>query len=294
LEPTVTCILNCKAGSHAAAHGQAVIARVAAEYGRTARVVVCEGYDLGAAAREALAAGGLIAAGGGDGTVSAVASVVAGSAVPLGVLPMGTLNHFAKDLGIPLDLDSAVRTLFTGVPAEVDVGEVNGRVFVNNSSIGLYPQIVRERDRGQGRGRGRWLAFASAIAQVLRRGVTLHVGVVADKGFEIILDTPFLFVGNNPYSVTGLEIGKRARLDCGTLWLCAAPHANRLKLLGLALGALLGRLSQADLIQHDLQAALIRTSRRRMHVAIDGEVTLMQTPLRYRVRPGALRVMIPG
>ena len=275
-----------------------MIARVAAEHGRTAQVIVCEGHDLGAAARDALAAGGLIAAGGGDGTVSAVASVVAGSAVPLGVLPMGTLNHFAKDMGIPLDLDSAVRTLFTGVPADVDVGEVNGRVFVNNSSIGLYPQIVRERDReqgrGRGRGRGKWVAFAAAIAQVLRRGVTLHVGVVADRGIETMLDTPFLFVGNNPYSVTGLEIGKRARLDCGTLWLWAAPHANRLTLLGLALGALFGRLSQADLIQHDLQAVQIHTSRRRMHVTIDGEVTLMRTPLRYRVRPGALRVMVPG
>ena len=171
---------------------------------------------------------------------------------------------------------------------------MNGRVFLNNSSVGLYPQIVREREREQQHGRSKWVAFAHATARVLRRGVTLHVEVQADRGGPRRLDTPFLFVGNNPYQITGLEIGKRARLDCGTLWLCAAPRASRLKLVVLALGALFGRLSPADLTQRDVKEALIRTHRRRVHVATDGEVSLMQTPLHYRIRPAALRVMVPG
>ena len=247
LERAVTCILNCRA-SQEAAEGQEAIERIAAELGRGVRVVVCGGgEDLGALARQARETGGLVAVGGGDGTVSAVAAALVDGSVPLGVLPMGTLNHFAKDLGIPLDLEGAVRTLFTGTEARVDVGEVNGRVFLNNSSVGLYPQIVREREREQQHGRSKWVAFAHATARVLRRGVTLHVEVQADRGGPHLLDTPFLFVGNNPYKITGLEIGKRARLDCGTLWLCAAPRANRLKLVVLALGALFGRPSPADL-----------------------------------------------
>ena len=294
MEPTVTCILNGKAGSHEAAESQDLIQRVASEQGRIARVVVCSsGEDLGALARQAQKTGGLVAAGGGDGTVSAVAAALVGSDVPLGVLPMGTLNHFAKDLGIPLDLEGAVRTLFTGRQARVDVGEVNGRVFINNSSVGLYPQIVRERDREQQHGRSKWVAFAYATAHVLRHGVTLHVGIEDHGEGARMLDTPFLFVGNNPYEITGLEIGKRARLDCGTLWLCTAPYANRAKLLRLMIGALLGRASSADLTRRDVTEVLIRARRRRLHVSTDGEVTLMQTPLQYRIRPGALRVVVP-
>ena len=294
LKSVVTCILNCKAGSHEAANGQSLIERIAAEQGQDVRVVVCGGgQDFGALARQARETGGLVAAGGGDGTVSAVAAALVDSNAPLGVLPMGTLNHFAKDLGVPLDLEDAVRTLFTGRQARVDVGEVNGRVFLNNSSVGLYPQIVREREREQAHGRTKWVAFAHATAHVLRRGVTLHVGIEDDRDGAGLLDTPFLFIGNNPYEITGLEIGKRARLDCGTLWLCAAPHASRAKLLGLALGALLGRVSPDSLTRREVKEALIRTHRRHVHVATDGEVSLMRAPLHYRIRPGALRVMVP-
>ena len=104
MEPVVTCILNCKAGSHEAADGQSLIERIAAEQGRNVRVVVCGGgEDLGALAQQARDTGGLVVAGGGDGTVSAVGASLVDSDAGLGVLPMGTLNHFAKDLGIPLD-----------------------------------------------------------------------------------------------------------------------------------------------------------------------------------------------
>jgi len=295
LERAFTCILNCKAGSHEATQGRAVIERVAAEYGREARVVICAGgEEVGALARNAHGRGGLVAAGGGDGTVSAVAAALVDTDLTLGVLPMGTLNHFAKDLGIPLDLEGAARTLFTGTEARVDVGEVNGRIFLNNSSVGLYPQIVREREREQQHGRSKWVAFAHATAHVLRRGVTLHVEVAADGGAAFLLDTPFLFIGNNPYAITGAEIGTRPRLDRGTLWLCAAPRATRLKLLVLALGALLGRVSPADLTRRDVKEVHVRAHRGHLQVATDGEVTLMRTPLHFRIRPDALRVMVPG
>ena len=112
----------------------------------------------------------MIVAAGGDGTVSAVAANVAGTGIPLGVLPLGTLNHFARDLGLPFDVEEAVRVLKSGRAIAVDTGEVNGHTFMNNSSIGLYPRLVRYRNQQQHRlGRGKWSALLRATLTVLHR-----------------------------------------------------------------------------------------------------------------------------
>src|SRR5689334_2347582 len=112
----------------------------------------------------------VIAAAGGDGTQNAVASALAGTPTAMGVLPMGTLNHFAKDLGIGTDLAGAARVIATGRPRAIDVAQVNGRVFINNSSIGLYPQVVRRRDQMRERlGHGKWYAMLRAVIAIFRR-----------------------------------------------------------------------------------------------------------------------------
>jgi diacylglycerol kinase family enzyme len=190
-------------------------------------------------------------------------------------------------------LENAVRTLFTGVKARVDIGEVNGRIFLNNASVGFYPQIVREREQQQRDGDPKWLAFVHAVAHVARHGIAMHIRLEDDLEGAHPIETSFVFVGNNPYKVTGLEIGTRARLDCGTLWLCTAPRAGRTKLLRLALGALLGWVDPADLLRRDVKKVHIQTRQSHLLVARDGEVGVMQTPLNYRVRPGALRVLVP-
>jgi diacylglycerol kinase family enzyme len=237
---------------------------------------------------------GLVVAGGGDGTINAVASVLTGSGVPFGVLPLGTLNHFAKDLGIPLDLDEAVRVLAGGRPMKVDVGEVNGRIFLNNSGLGLYPDIVHDREKQQRRfGRGKWLAAFWASVSALRRYPFLSIRLVAD-GERLARRTPFVFIGNNEYTMQGLSIGERARLDGGKLSLYVAQRPGRLGLLRFALRALRGTLAQ----ERDFDVLLtqemeIETRRAHLRVATDGEVTVMNTPLRYRVRPGALTVIVP-
>jgi diacylglycerol kinase family enzyme len=293
VQRSITCILNCKAGSQDEASARAHIERLASAHGREVHIVLSNGENLEALARRAGEAGGVVAAGGGDGTVSAVAAALVDSDAALGVLPMGTLNHFAKDMKIPLDLEQAVSTLFMGAEARVDIGEVNGRFFLNNSSVGFYPRIVREREQLQLHGEPKWLAFAHAVAHVVRRGITMHVLLEDDQEGAHPIETPFVFVGNNPYNLTGLEIGTRARLDGGTLWLCTAPYAGRTKLLRLALGALLGWVDAAGLLRRDVKAVQIHTRRRQLLVARDGEVGVMQTPLHYRVRPGALRVLVP-
>jgi diacylglycerol kinase family enzyme len=293
VQRTFTCILNCKAGSQDEAEARAHIERLATEHGRKVRIMISGGDDLETLARKACESSGVVAAGGGDGTVSAVAAALVDSDATLGVLPMGTLNHFAKDMRIPLDLENAVRTLFTGVKARVDIGEVNGRIFLNNASVGFYPQIVREREQQQRDGDPKWLAFVHAVAHVARHGIAMHIRLEDDLEGAHPIETSFVFVGNNPYKVTGLEIGTRARLDCGTLWLCTAPRASRAKLLRLALGALLGWVDPADLLRRDVKKVHIQTRQSHLLVARDGEVGVMQTPLNYRVRPGALRVLVP-
>ncbi len=290
----LTCILNDKAGTSRAAEAQALVERAAVERGWQARVLkISDGADLKPLAEKARAAGGLVVGGGGDGTIAAVASALVGTDCSLGVLPMGTLNHFAKDLGIPLDLEEAVQTLFTGKARRVDVGEVNGRIFLNNSSIGFYPRIVQEREREQRRGRSKWVAFAHAAARVVQKAPRLHVELDEDRSHHQSYDTPFVFIGNNRYDVTGLRIGTRSVLDGGKLWVCTAPNASRLTLIGLGLGALLGLVGDADLTTFETEQTEVHPDRDQVEVATDGEVSRMQTPLHYRSRPGALRVIVP-
>lgn len=250
-----------------------------------------------AAARAALAEGAqVVVAGGGDGTINAVASVVAGTGVAFGVLPLGTLNHFAKDIGVPLGLDEAVANIAQGIRKDVDVGEVNGQVFLNNSSLGLYPDIVRDREKQQHRlGRGKWLAACWATVGALRRYPFLNVRLTLDDGKEHARRTPFVFIGNNEYTMSGFNIGARQTLDRGRLSLYVAQRPGRLGLLRFAWRALCGRLAQEkDFDMLTAQNLHIETRHQRIPVATDGEVTVMATPLRYRIRPGALRVIVPS
>ena len=235
-----------------------------------------------------------IIAGGGDGTINAVASTLIDTDRTLGVLPLGTLNHFAKDLKIPLDIPSAVRVCIEGREAAVDVGEVNGRYFLNNSSLGLYPNIVRHREKQQQRlDRGKWPAFIWATLTMLKRYPFLNVRLSTDEQ-KLIRRTPFVFIGNNEYEMENFNIGARARLDGGQLSLYVAQRTGRLGLLRLAWRALFGGLrNERDFDALCSKEVSIETRRRHLHVATDGEVTIMETPLHYVARPGALRVLVP-
>jgi diacylglycerol kinase family enzyme len=269
-----------------------------AAQGIDARVTLAKGgAEMTAAARDALARGmAVVVAGGGDGTINAVASVLVGTGVAFGVLPLGTLNHFAKDIGIPLALDQAIANIAHGIRKHVDVGEVNGQIFLNNSSLGLYPDIVRDREKQQSRlGRGKWLAALWATIAALRRYPFLSVRLRLDDGQEQARRTPFVFIGNNAYTMHGFSIGERVRLDTGKLSLYVAQRPGRLSLLRLAWCALRGRLAQErDFDVLGAESLDIDTHHKRLRVATDGEVTVMATPLRYRIRPGALNVIVPS
>lgn len=258
--------------------------------------VVEDGAQIDAAVEKALAlACRSIVAGGGDGTLNAVASKLVGRKVAFGVLPMGTLNHFAKDLGIPLDPSAALLCIAAGHEIAVDVGEVNGHFFLNNSSIGLYVDVVRDRERQQPRlGRGKWPAFAWAVVGALRRYPFLTVELTLD-GLARVHRTPLVFVGNNVYRTEGLQIGQRQGLQGGVLSVYVTDRAGRWRLLALGLRAVIGRLREAKdfraFVATDLRIA---TAHRSLRVATDGEIRRIDTPLRYRSHPGALRVIVPA
>lgn len=253
------------------------------------------GAEIAAAVKKAIENGArVIVAGGGDGTVNAVASSLIGTEIRLGVLPLGTLNHFAKDLRIPLQLDDAVKTIVAGHAQRIDAGEVNGRIFLNNSSIGVYPELVTARVAEQKRfGIGKWRALLRASVAVLRRYPFVHTRLTVD-GQEQDHHTPCVFVGNNQYGTSGFGIGNRQRLDAGVLSVYVVGSPRRLALVGLVLRALVGRLRQARDFESLLATELvIDAPHGSPRVATDGEVTAMQSPLRYRILPGVLSVLAP-
>jgi diacylglycerol kinase family enzyme len=253
-----------------------------------------DGVAMTIAAKKAVANGvDAVVAGGGDGTVSAVAAVVAGTKAILGVIPLGTLNHFARDLHLPLDPGEAAMVLVRGNTARVDVGEVNGRRFINNSSLGLYPSIVRYRERRERTGWSRLVAFGAGFLVTMRRYRFLRLHLEVD-GKVYNRRSPFLFVGNNRYEVEGMQLGRRKRLDEGKLSLYLSDRTGRFGLMRIAISALLKQLRlQQDFVVLPAQAVMVQAHRKRVQVALDGEVVKMHPPLRYAICPGILRVFRP-
>jgi diacylglycerol kinase family enzyme len=288
----VPVVINGKAG--AAREAKEKLAAAFDDAGIDAEIIPCDG-DVCVAARRALAARpDVLVAAGGDGTVSALAGVVRGTGTTLGVMPMGTLNHFARDLGLPLEPAGAARVIAAGRRAAVDVGEVNGRVFFNNASLGLYADMVHRRKRQQRRlGRSKRSAMLWATLEVLHRSALLQLRL--DLG-ERIQDcrSPFVFIGNNDYVLEGFNIGVRERLDAGLLNVYTTRRSTALGLIGLLLRAIFGRLRQADdFMQESARSLRVESRHARLLVATDGEVNEMDMPLEFRIRPRALNVIVP-
>jgi diacylglycerol kinase family enzyme len=169
---------------------------------------------------------------------------------------------------------------------------VNGRIFVNNSNVGLYPRMVWERDEEQRRGRNKWTAFAIAMLRTWRsyRTITARLAV---GGKAAVVRTPFIFVGNNHYMAEGFRLGGRTRLDQGRLSIYMAPECGQFEILSLPLRALVRRLSAgAPFVEFDAADVAVDVHSRRVSVSLDGEVALMTSPLEYRIRPRALQVLV--
>jgi diacylglycerol kinase family enzyme len=285
-------LTNPKAGAKADVVDE--LRRALADAGVEADVRAVPGEQLEAAARDAAAGGAVVIAAGGDGTVSAVAAGVRQRGGVMGVLPTGTLNHFARDVGVPLTLAGAAAVIAAGNVVAVDVAEVNGQPFVNNGSIGLYPRIVGKRDEMRQRlGRGKFVAMILAAIAVFRRYPTVTVRIAVGDRYTV-RTTPFGFIGNNRYEISLTMLGRRQRLTGGELSLYFAHRTGRFGLLMLAARAVLGRLKQArDFEAHGVTDVWIDTPKKTLRVALDGEVRRLVPPLHFSIRPGALKVLAP-
>jgi diacylglycerol kinase family enzyme len=300
-------LVNAAAGAVATDDGgggpagdSAVLARIeeaVRQAGIQAEVVAVDPEGLPAAVADAAAAPELDAVfvAGGDGSVSCAAAVMAGRDRPLGVLPLGTLNHFARDLGLPTDAEAAAAVLSAGRWRNVDVGEVNGRIFVNNCSIGLYPEAVRRRESRRERGEPKWPAMLRGAREALERLPLLRLTLrTEDRTMRVA--TPLLMVGNNRYETDLLRLGQREALDEGVLWVYLARSTGPGGVVKLGLRALAGRLEQARDFESLCTPVLqVEDRRRRRHltVAVDGELHEFKPPLVLRSRPRSLRVLVP-
>lgn len=292
----VTVLINGKAGAVAETGDRAELKNRIHQALPEARVVFTgNGTDVAAEARRAVEQGArMVVGGGGDGTLSSIATALAGTGTTLGILPLGTLNHFARDLGIPAELDDAVNTLVTGQVAEVDVGEVNGALFLNNSGLGLYPVIVHLRELRQSAGVSKWPAALWATLKAFTRYERLSIRVrVEDQ--ELHRRTPVVFVGNNEYSMEGLQSPMRNRLDDGQLCVYI-PHAHgRLRLILFSLRSMFIKPKPSgDFDAFTAPECWIESRHHALKISLDGEVTVLRPPLHYRIRPRNLRVMVPG
>lgn len=265
--------------------------------GVEADVRMTDSADIYDALSEAAKAPGLdaVVAGGGDGTLSCAAGHLAGTERPLGVLPLGTLNHLARDAGIPAGIEEAAAVIAAGHVEAIDVAEVNGRVFVNNSAVGLYPDMVMLREQEQERhGRSKRMAMLRASIASLR-SFRRHRLWISAPGLEAPIRTPLLFVGNNRYQVNLFGLGRRERLDEGELCVYAIRARSRLHLFWAGIRGIFGKLDQQrDFITAYVGDAEISADRPALVLSADGETVRMETPLRYRIRPKALKLLVPA
>jgi len=272
-----------------------VLEKAFAQAGATVRVAALDGKQIPEAIK-AVARSGRVIVAGGDGTAAGAAQILAGSDTELGLLPLGTLNHLARDIGIPVDLGEAAEVAANGQPVAIDVGEVNGQVFVNNASIGLYPLMVRKRE-GLRRAKGwpKWLSTLPAAFAALERLPHHRLRLDWGKGERAIV-TPLLFVGNNVYSLDRGEVGKRNTLTDGKLSLYAVARRRRAALIWFAMRALVGRAERSLDFETlgECETLTVSSSSGSIEIALDGELRRMDSPLEFRIRAGALTVIAPG
>ena len=290
-------IFNAAAGTKKARQ-EAKIAFVRQAFvkaGVVASVESVEGSQLTAAARFAAQTDcDAVVGAGGDGTLNAVASALVDTPKPLGVLPCGTLNHFAQELGIPPDVPAAARVIAAGHIRRIDVGEVNGHIFLNNSSIGMYPIAVQQRDEMRRAGLKKWPAMIVASLNVFHRFPLLTVRVEMPNE-DLPRTTSFVFVGNNEYGTDLFSLSKRASLVAGVLSLYTADCTTRWHFIRQLARAAVGLRSKEFHFDRLVVPKLwVDMPQSPVLVSLDGEVLSMESPLAYSSCPAALSVIAPA
>lgn len=241
---------------------------------------------------------GIVVAAGGDGTINAVANAVLPSGRPFGVLPQGTFNYFGRANGISQDIAESVQTLLSGRIQATQAGLINGRVFLVNASIGLYPRILEDREAFKKRyGRHRIVALWSAASTVLRRHRHWLLQLEDERGREATLQTPTLFVGNNALQLEQVGLPQAQDVESGYLAAVAMKPIGRWGMFQLSFQGALGRLARAENVINFAFRRLTVTPLRRhaqaLKVATDGEVSHLMPPIELRVAEQQLQLLVP-
>jgi diacylglycerol kinase family enzyme len=230
---------------------------------------------------------GTLIIGGGDGSVSCAAAVLAGGGKILGVLPLGTLNLLARDLGMPVDAKEAIAALAQAKPRRIDLASVGGRPFHSLSGLGFFSQMARAREEMRGHPLGRFLGVGLAAMRAMRRTESFTLELDAGGRREAV-EALAVLVTNNRFGPDW----RRARLDEGTLEILIAENAGALAKLKAGADLVTGGWRQSEGIRSIVaRDVTIHRHRRRVWTATDGELSREAVPLRYAIMPGALNVL---
>jgi diacylglycerol kinase family enzyme len=295
----VAVVMNSKAGAIVGGSPDETarrIERLFAAAGTEAQVVVAEGPNLEEAIRGFRDSDvDAVVVAGGDGSVDTAAKALIGSGKPLGVLPMGTFNLFARDLQVPLKLEEAVGALAGGHVQQVDTAEVNGKLFLCNSVMGLMPSLVDARESIRGKSFFQRLRdMAAAVGRLVRRYPRLTVTVDLGKGSQTIT-VRSLAVTCNPYEEKLGALPMRPHMDTGRLALYQIGHRGRLGMLWLLVSVVLGHWKQSTAVSEWMAPELAIAGRgASIQVVNDGELLSLELPLHYRIHPKELAVLVPA
>lgn len=286
-------VMNAGSGHNDTDATREAIEQVLKQAGRTYHMRVVEDPKrIDAIARQAVesakACGGVVVAVGGDGTINAVANAVLGSGCSFGALPQGTFNYFGRTHGISEDIVEATHALLNGRPHPVQVGLLNGRVFLVNASVGLYPKLLEDREAYKKQyGRSRLIAFWSGLMTVFHQHRQLRI-TLEHRGKTSNLRTPTLFIGNNQLQMEQIGIPLAEAMEEGQLAAIALRPVGTLAMLWLVVRGALGSLGNAEnIISFSFKRLTVKLSTlyhtRRIKAAIDGEVIWLNAPLEFRV-----------
>jgi diacylglycerol kinase family enzyme len=245
---------------------------------------------------EARAQGGIVVAAGGDGTINTVAEATLGSGCPFGVIPLGTFNYFSRAHGIPSDVTAACQMLLTPRAVEVQVGLVNDRVFLVNGSIGLYPELLEDREAAKQKlGRSRWVAIGAALGTLLKPHRSLWIEVETQGRRETFV-TPTLFVGNNRLQLLAVGIPEAELVERHRLVAVVLRPVGIFGMLALMVRAAFGRLAEAERVRSfafERLSVRSRFGKGRFKVATDGEIDTLSSPLTFRIAKDPLLLLRP-
>ena len=305
IEPTAPLqfVINAAAGSSDADEKRQVIEAALQTGGRQGKLLFSDPANLARVAQQAaamaIATGTAVVAVGGDGTLNTVAQAAHALGCPMGVVPQGTFNYFARTHGIPSDPTEAVRLLLQWSPWPVQVAAINDRVFLVNASLGLYPELLEDREAYKARfGRSRWVAFWAAAITLLRAQRRLRLRIeqgVAVRDVKALT----LFVGNNRLQLEQLGVEPEQALRAGYITAVMLRPIGTLSMLRLMLHGAMGTLGEAQSVEHfEFDHLVVRPTlvpgRRGVKVAFDGEVTRLRAPLDFRVLSKPLYLLKPS